>query len=67
MDWLKEYDRRNLDASDHLTAVETEEAFPSNLDCSSNNNSIDDVCDCNSMINLCFNNNDSASTRTGIG
>ena len=67
MDWLKEYDRRNLDTSDHLTAVETEDASPINLDCSSNNNSIDDVCDCNSMINLCFNNNDSASTRTGIG
>jgi len=66
MDWLKEYDRRNMEASDHLTAAENEEAFPSKLASSSNYNSIDDVCDCNSM-NLCFDNNESASTRTGIG
>ena len=67
MDWLKEYDRRNMEASDHLNAAENEEAFPSKLASSSNYNSIDDVCDCTSMNNLCYDNNDSASTRIGIG
>ena len=67
MDWLKDYDRRHLETSDHLKASEDEEDFSAQLDSSRNYNSIDDVCDCNSMNNLCFNYKDSASTRTGIG
>ena len=63
MDWLNEYDRRKKEASDQLNAAEDAEELASK----STHNSIDVVCYCNSVTNLGFDNNDSASPRTGIG
>jgi len=66
MDWLLEYDRRNMEASDFPDEADIEKASYSKLACSSNSNSIDDVCDNNSMI-LCSYTSESTITRIGIG
>jgi len=67
MDWLKEYDRRDKEESDNLVRAEEQEgALYSELPSSNNFNSIDDVCDCNSMNNLCYDNK-LTGTRVGIG
>jgi len=66
MDWLQEYDRRDKEARGNLRAEEQEGAFSSELTSSSNHSSIDDVCDCNSTNNLCYDNN-LTGTRVGIG
>jgi len=53
MDWLQKYEE-----SDNLQAEEQEGASHSELASSSNySSSIDVVCDCNSTINLCCDNN----------
>jgi len=64
MDWLQEYDNRNMEASDFPDAADNEKTSYSKLACSSNSNGIDDVCDSNSM-NLCSNNSESTITRIG--
>jgi exonuclease III len=66
MDWLQEYDRRVTEDSDNLSAEAQGGASYLELASSRNNSSIDDVCDCNPMNNLCYNNN-VAGTRVGIG
>ena len=66
MDWLQEYDRRVTEDSDNLSAEAQGGASYLELDSSRNNSSIDDLCDCNPMNNLCYNNN-VTGTRVGIG
>ena len=68
MDWLQEYDRRVTEDSDKLSAEAQGGASYLELASSRNNSnsSIDDVCDCNPMNNLCYNNN-VTGTRVGIG
>jgi len=67
MDWLQEYDRR--DKEDCCGAQKTEElegAFALDLPSSNTNNSIDNVCDCTLLNNLC-DISELAETRVGIG
>ncbi len=42
MDWLQEYDRRNMEASDFPDAADNEKASYPKLACSSNSNIIED-------------------------
>ena len=63
MDWLKEYDRREMETGDNLRA-EQRGAVHSEVASSSNNYNVDVVYEYN---NLCFVDNNITSTRVGIG
>ena len=66
MDWLQEYDRRDKEESGNQREVKQEGAFYSELPSSNNFISINDVCNCNLMNNLCYD-NELTGTRVGIG
>jgi hypothetical protein len=66
MDWLQEYDRRDKEDYGAQRAVEQEGAFAIDLPSSNSNNSIDNVCDCTLLNNLC-DVSELAETRVGIG
>ena len=66
MDWLQEYDRRDKEDCGAQRAEEQEEAFALDLPSSNTNNSIDNVCDCTLLNNLC-DVSELAETRVGIG
>jgi len=64
MDWLKKYDRREMETGDNLRAEDQEGVFHSEVASSSHYNSVDDVYD---YKNLCNVDNNLAGTRVGIG
>jgi len=66
MDWLQEYDRRDKEERGDQRTEEQDGAFHSELPSSNNYNSIDNVCDCTLMNNLCHD-SELAGTRVGIG
>jgi hypothetical protein len=67
MDWLFEYDRRHKEESDNQRADVPEGEQYSLSTSSSSNCSIDKVCDCNLMNNLCYDTNNLTGDREGIG
>jgi len=67
MDWLFEYDRRHKEESDNHGADVPEGEKYSLSTSSSSNCSIDKVCDCNLMNNLCYDTNNLTGVRVGIG